>query len=253
MAKSTYRRGGQNIAVADGGTAADDAATARTNLDALGATAHNTLDHSGIPGTGTTNRQTYTIPKGIPSVQLVANPQVTTPADALVAGPGDLFTNHGGGPATPTAGADDGGQYVVLAPGAGDDLRFGSRQVGFRAEGRPRCVIKVSNVGISGSGNVDFGFDFGVFFRAEFGNANWLVQNVSGGLIDTGINHGAIQHLVVDYDAAGSVVLKILDEDFVELYSSNQVPSTAVGTIWPLVRSFSNGSVRFYGGRWSNG
>ena len=52
MPINPYIRGGNNIAIADGGTNADTAAEARTNLDVLDEIAHDLLDHDGLTGVG---------------------------------------------------------------------------------------------------------------------------------------------------------------------------------------------------------
>lgn len=57
MAINPHRKGGVDVPVTDGGTGASDAGSALTNLGALDETAHDLLDHTGLPGVGSSSPQ----------------------------------------------------------------------------------------------------------------------------------------------------------------------------------------------------
>jgi len=84
MAKTSYSRGGPTIPVDDGGTGAEAAGAARTNLGAgdLTQTAHDAQDHSSIPGAGLGRRRELMLPQGFGGGRLFPRTSVSGAAPA---------------------------------------------------------------------------------------------------------------------------------------------------------------------------
>lgn len=85
MARNSYRRGGSDVPVTDGGTGASSAGSARSNLGAgdLTTAAHGSLDHSAIPGTGLPARSDLILPRGFGFGQLLPSEAAGAPINGL--------------------------------------------------------------------------------------------------------------------------------------------------------------------------